>query len=269
MTIGILYICTGKYKIFWKGFYESCEKNLVTEAEKHYFVFTDSPDIEYGKDNPRIHRIYQENIGWPGNTLMRFHMFLREIGGTPQEVNTIEKMDYLFFFNANLLILEKISTIDILPSGQERLVSTLHPGYFDKPRKKLPYEKNPNSTAYIPRNEDVKYFAGGLMGGYTKDFIQAMQVIKTAIDKDSEKNIIAVWHDESHWNKFLLSRDDVKILHPGYLYPGNAEIPFPKIILNQDKKNFGGHDFLRGNKSHVILDKLPFIKKIIQKICAS
>ncbi len=94
MKIGILYICTGKYSIFWKKFYSSMEKNFIVDAEKHYFVFTDSPDIEFEKENRRIHRIYQEDLGWPNNTLMRFHMFLK------QEKELVN-MDYLFFFNAN------------------------------------------------------------------------------------------------------------------------------------------------------------------------
>ena len=32
------------------------------------------------KKNKRIHRIYQENLGWPDNTLMRFSMFLKNKG---------------------------------------------------------------------------------------------------------------------------------------------------------------------------------------------
>ena len=76
MKIGILYICTGKYTIFWKDFYLSCEKHFIPEEEKHYYVFTDSKEIDFETENSNIHRIYQENLGWPGNTLRRYEMFL-------------------------------------------------------------------------------------------------------------------------------------------------------------------------------------------------
>ena len=106
MKIGILYICTGKYKIFWKDFYLTCEKNFITEAEKHYFVFTDSPKIDFEKQNGNIHRIYQANLGWPDNTLKRYEIFLKS-------KEKILGMDYLFYLNANLLFLERITADEI------------------------------------------------------------------------------------------------------------------------------------------------------------
>ena len=73
MKIGILYICTGKYDVFWNDFYKSAEQFLLPNSDKQYFVFTDSNNIQ-STDN--IHKIYQEKLGWPKDTLMRFHLFL-------------------------------------------------------------------------------------------------------------------------------------------------------------------------------------------------
>ena len=39
-TVGILYICTGAYDVFWDDFYNTCEEHFVG-VEKKYFVFTD------------------------------------------------------------------------------------------------------------------------------------------------------------------------------------------------------------------------------------
>lgn len=33
-SIGILYICTGPYYLFWEDFYNSCEKNFLPNYEK-------------------------------------------------------------------------------------------------------------------------------------------------------------------------------------------------------------------------------------------
>src|SRR6478672_8403971 len=100
MKVGILYICTGKYDVFWNGFYESAEKFLMPDTEKHYFVFTDSEQIQ---SSERIHKIYQERLGWPKDTLMRFHLFLNI-------EDQLNEMDYLFFFNANYTFTKTIST---------------------------------------------------------------------------------------------------------------------------------------------------------------
>jgi len=252
MKIGILYICTGKYTIFWRDFYLSCEKYFIKNVEKEYFVFTDSPEIDFENENKNIHRVYQENLGWPGNTLFRFEIFLRS-------EKKFSDLDYLFFCNANLLFLNPVSSGDFLPLEDDNLVATLHPGYYKKKRKKYTYESNKFSTAYIPRDRGEYYFAGGLNGGKTKSFLKAIKVMKDNIEEDFSNNIVAVWHDESHWNKYLVGRNDVKILSPSYLYPEGKEMPFKKIVLVRNKKKFGGHDFIRG-------DKVNFFKKLSKKI---
>ena len=82
MRIGILYICTGRYSIFWKKFYQSTEKSFMQGLPciREYYVFTDNPCLYGEKKNKRIHRIYQENLGWPDNTLMRFSIVFKNKG---------------------------------------------------------------------------------------------------------------------------------------------------------------------------------------------
>lgn len=252
MRIAILYICTGKYTVFWKDFYLTCEKYFIPRGEKHYFVFTDSTDIDFEKQNPNIHRIFQENLGWPGNTLNRYGMFL----GIKDKLS---QFDYIFFFNSNLLFLKPITTGEFLPDDKENLVACLHPGYFNKERKEFTYDENEKSLAFIPKNEGVKYFAGGINGGKTLPFLEAMEIMNENIQTDSKNNIIAKWHDESHWNKYLSNRDDVKVLSPSYLYPEHSNIPFEPKILIRDKRNYGGFAKLRGNFSfRLFLETIKF-----------
>lgn len=241
MKVAILYICTGKYEIFWKDFYLSCETYFLPDSEKHYFVFTDSGSIDFEQDNPRIHRIHQENFGWPGNTLRRYEIFL-------SIEKSLERFDHLFYLNANLLFLRPVTAGDFLPQGSEHLVACLHPGYYNKKRRRFTYEKNPHSLAYISRTEGRHYFAGGINGGRASYFIEAMKTMNSSIANDLRRGIVAVWHDESHWNKYLLDRSDVKILHPGYLYPEGLQLPYEQIILIRDKARYGGHDRIRGER---------------------
>ncbi|MFZ2038540.1 MAG: family 6 glucosyltransferase [Minisyncoccia bacterium] len=258
MKIGILYICTGKYKIFWKDFYLTCEKNFITEAEKHYFVFTDSPEIDFENDNKNIHRIYQANLGWPDNTLMRFEMFSRVM-------DKLLGFDYIFFFNADLICLDKIIATDFLPAGNDNLVATLHPGYFKAKRNEFPFEIRESSTAYIAKNSGRHYFAGGLNGGKTKDFLQAITKMKENIEIDRKNNIVAVWHDESHWNKYLENREDIKILDPGFLYPESVIIPFKKIIMIRDKRKYFNYKEIGKNTEAQDIGLLQKIKEKIEK----
>ena len=255
MKIGILYICTGKYEIFWKDFYLSCEKYFIPEAEKDYYVFTDAPHIEDEEKNQHIHKIYQENLGWPENTLARYAMFAKIIPD-------LEKYDFIFFFNANALFITEISATEFLPSGNQTLVGALHPGFYHSPKNKLPFEQNPQSTAYLVATPESNYYQGAINGGIGKDFIRVIQTLKNNIEIDKKNTIIAKWHDESHWNKYLAGRNDVKVLLPSYLYPDGLHLPFEIKILMQDKNKFGGHDFIRGERTTPVKK----IKKIISKI---
>lgn len=121
MKIGILYICTGKYVVFWKEFYNSFMKNFCNDCEKDFFVFTDSSKIEF-EEKENVHKIFQENLGWPYNTLMRFSMFdsIKE---------TLKKFDYLYFFNANMICNKKVYENEILPNldNGKKLIVVIHP----------------------------------------------------------------------------------------------------------------------------------------------
>ena len=97
--VGILYICTGKYTVFWPDFYRTFREKFLPESDKTFFVFTDAPSIE-GDGAPDVRRIYQKALDWPYSSLLRFKMFAGQAAA-------LEKMDYLFFANANLVKFSK------------------------------------------------------------------------------------------------------------------------------------------------------------------
>lgn len=263
MKIAILYICTGKYSIFWKDFYLSCEKYFITNAEKEYFVFTDSDKIDFADINKNIHKVYQKNLGWPDNTLRRFEMFLKikELA-----VNC----DFTFFFNGNSIFVGNITDLDFLPIGKQKYVACAHPGFVKKDKSSFHYERNRKSTAFINYGEGVNYFAGGINGGITRDFFEAVAIMSNNIKIDDKNDFVAIWHDESHWNKFLLDKgDQIKILTPSYMYPEGFSLDFsPKIVLR--KKNiFGDLSKIRGSVHTIKLNKsnlLMLLNKIINKV---
>jgi hypothetical protein len=236
--VAILYICTGKYSIFWKDFFESAEKLFLNNLYKHYFVFTDDESLkkEY-QNNNNISFIYQKQIGWPYDTLKRFHMF-------SMILNDLEMFDYIFFINANTIIMQEIGE-EILPDHNEEIVACLHPGYFNITKNKFPYEKNKKSKAYIDKKLGSHYYAGGFNGGTNISYIKLITTLRKYIDEDLTKNIIAIWHDESYINKYLVDYGFIKIIDPGYLYPEGWDLPFEKKIVVKNKENYGGHNLLR------------------------
>ncbi len=272
--IAIFYICTGKYSTFWNDFFKSTELLFLPNSyeyayEKHYFVFTDSTDLN-DCDNPRVHIIKQKALEWPLPTLMRFKFFY-SIKDYVQSFFDSAGFDYIYFFNANTELLDIITYKDIHPENNDKyLAFTKHPGYwYNKDPNKLPYDRNPKSKAFIPYGKGAIYVAGGLSGGTSELYWQLIERCNNNIDYDLKNGVIAKWHDESHINRYLLdlqkntNRDFVvKILHPGFLYPDGYDLPFKPLIRVKDKSSFGGHSFLRGIEPISKPQKKTLIMKI-------
>jgi len=240
--IAILYICTGKYNVFWHGFYDSAEKYLFTDHQKTYFVFTDtdSKNEIFSTCNNTI-VIFQEKLGWPFDTLMRFKMFY-------SQSDQLADYDYIYFFNANMRLIDFVGQ-DLLPdNGSKDLVGVLHPGYYLDSKLFYPYDRNRNSLAYIPFHKGKYYFMGGLNGGSAKEYLEMVKILKENIDFDLKNNIIAKWHDESHLNKYFLNKK-ISVKGPEYGFPEGSRINVnPKIII-LNKKKWGGHTYLREDEN--------------------
>jgi hypothetical protein len=251
-TIAILYICTGKYILFWKNFYESAEKHLLHNYEKHYFVFTDNSEIFMGH-LPNIHIQYQQALPWPYPTLYRFKFFK-----SIQE--QLKQFDFTYFFNANCRIFQDIDAVNFLPMDNEHLVVTQHPGFWDAPLHKFTYEYNPLSMAYIQPGQGEIYVSGGLNGGETSNYLTFIETCFQYTQTDIEKGIIALWHDESYLNKYIIGKK-IKILHPGFFYPEGKELPFEKMVHIENKKiiikGYGKYSII-----HKINKKIALIRKL-------
>lgn len=227
-SIGILYICTGPYYLFWEDFYKSFEKNFLPDTEKRYFVFTDASNI-FASESDRVKVIKIINQPWPLITLLRFNTFLMI---EPE----LLLCDYLMFSNANIICDKKVIEEEFLPRKSEKLFVTTHPGYYGKKIIEYPYDRNPKSLAYIPWNCGNYYVIGAMFGGTSQAFVEMSHKLKDNIAEDLKKNIIAKWHDESHLNRYIIGRDDVRVLSPSYCYPYGMNVGYDKKISAVSKQ---------------------------------
>lgn len=243
--VGILYIATGRYITFWEDFFLSSERFFLTGGnyQINYFVFTDADKIK-NDVNTRVHKIKQENLPWPFITLDRFSIF-------QNSSHLLEKMDYLYFFNANMLFVSEVGE-DILPNIEQPLVFIKHPGFYNRQREEFTYETDVRSTAAVGPGEGRTYFMGGLNGGIASQYLKMIHYLQNKVALDKTNEIVAIWHDESHLNRFAIDHPYmVKALEPIYGYPEGWELSIePKIII-RDKRKYGGHNFLRNYKKSI------------------
>lgn len=228
MKTAILYICTGKYNQFFKGFYESCERYFLTGiAEKKYFVWTDDMTVS---DASNVELIYHECKGFPADSLFKFDMFL-------ERKEQLKDFDYIYFFNSNVEFKSLVGK-ELLPDTKQKLVGSV----WSRKKKLLnrpffyPYERNKRSCAYIPpKDSEYHYYMGGLNGGVASEYLKMIETLAGNIRKDYDNGIIAIVHDESHVNWYF-HYHPCKIISE-YCYPEEWTTSFqPKIILRDKVK---------------------------------
>lgn len=220
--VGLLIVATGKYISFVDPLIASAKKHFCRNQQVTYFVFTDQ---DYQPSENTV-CIYQPRLGWPYDTMMRYHVYF-------DHQDLFAEQDYLFACDADMLFVGDVGD-EIL--GER--VATLHPGLINKPGT---YERNPRSRAFVRRKEARHYFAGGFYGGKRESFLHILKTNIDRINDDLKQNIIAVWHDESHWNRYCIDFPPTVILSPSYCYPESWDLPYPKKLLALDKN----HEALR------------------------
>ena len=228
LKVAVLYICTGKYSVLWKEFYESFEKFFLSDCEKSYFVFTNAQDLDYSAEN-NVNKIYQEPLKWPYSTLMRFHMF-------NAQYEKLKDVDYIFFVNANGKAMLPITKEMVLPDEDKKEFLTVvrHPAYRKYDVCDFPYDRNRKCRAYIPFGCGKVYVQGCLLGGTADAFLSMSNKIAKDIDRDLSKNVIALWHDESYLNKYILGKN-YKLLSKSFA--DNSDKPSDGTVIWMRPKN--------------------------------
>ena len=204
--VAILYIATGNYSVYWPEFYKSMEKNFLPNYEKQYFVFTDKKI----KKEKNVTHIYRKWHGFPGDSIDRFDLFL-------SLEKELKKYKYTYFLNANAEVVQPVGE-EILPTRKQKITVAIHPGFYRKGNVyNYPYERRAFSTAYIPEGLGKHYVQGGFNGGYTTEYLKMVKTLSQNIKEDRENNVQAIWHDESHLNRYVIDKEPL-YLPPNYIW---------------------------------------------------
>jgi Glycosyltransferase family 6 len=212
MKVAIAFIGTSKYLNFFPQYYKKIHKNFLPNSEKTFLVFTDGEG-----DFPEDVKVYpQEHLEWPYITLTRF-----EILNKARE--EIANHDWLVFLDADALVVDKILEEDFFTN--KPLFGVHHPCHAlgMSPHDKYPgaFEINPNSLACVNDTLDLSvYYQGCFWGGKVPEIFEMIDTLMERVNLDLKKDVIAIWHDESHINNYFIeNKDMVHTFGPEYAYP--------------------------------------------------
>ena len=223
MKIGLLVIATNKYIEFVGPLWESAKKFFLKNHDVSMFVFTNQPEVPEGTT-----RVEHQHTPWPGPTLLRYHCFSKNKA-------VLKDMDYLYYCDADMRFEQDVGE-EVLGD----LVATKHPGFWDKPEEFIyqSRERRRESMAYMaPGDGNGLYFAGGFNGGKRDKFLSMCDELSFCVDQDKAKGIVAVWHDESHLNRYLSVHKPTVILSPAYCYQEELSMPLPRKLVALKKNH--------------------------------
>lgn len=239
--VGVIFIGTGKYIEFFPQYHETCRRLFLPDSDKTFFVFTDRLDHPALR-GPDIRAYATAHQPWPYVTLLRFKLIARAAG-------ELQTMDLIAFIDGDMFVNDRISESEFLSHGKP-LYGVAHPG-FARPsllkrllrRHKGTFETNPASLAAVKRGDDLStYWQGCFWGGRAARTLEMVLELERRVDEDLYRGVIALWHDESHLNKYFIEhRMEVHTFDPGFAYPELWNIPFQKRLVHIAKDNKALH----------------------------
>ena len=224
----------------------------------HFHVFTDQTGrVEtFARDNPDLaitcHQI--NPLNWPEATLYRYKL----ISEAAQSLTE----DYLMHLDADMLFKQEFGR-ELNPLDWENGIALVaHPGfwrpagfgrprfYFSNPKVFLidllsylrvgglgSWSRDLDSLAHVKRHKRREYVCGGVWMGSRRSFLDMVASLKNSVSRDEERGVMAVWHDESHLNKWA-SENLHTTLTPQYCFdPGYPQLRNLEEVIRAVDKN--------------------------------
>ena len=196
-NLGILLIATGEYSKLVQKCIESIETQDHPYNEIDLHIFTNDLNLELQtKLKFHIHEWYETK--WPYPTLLRYSAILKA-------TNYLQYYTHLLYLDVDMKVVAPLPIVN-----NENLLAVEHPGFVKKSNK--PFEIRKQSTAFYQEQPGSIYVCGGVQGGTTQLYLTAISEMCKSIEIDLQNELIAKWHDESHWNKYVNQHIDKTII---------------------------------------------------------
>ena len=229
--VGLVTIATGRYIEFVPALIASAREHLLGLGP--VFVLTDAEAVEADGD---VTILSWGRMEWPLPTLLRYRAFT-------QYAQALSSVDVLLYTDADMLFVGDVDVRDA--SG---LIAVRHPGFASAARADFPYEHRAASRAFVPKDRGTAYFCGGVQGGRTSSYLAAAVAIDAGIADDQARGITATWHDESHWNRYLID-------HP-------ADLALGADYCTPDVQRSGSSRILAITKDHASVRELTPMQRV-------
>ncbi|XP_072320744.1 N-acetyllactosaminide alpha-1,3-galactosyltransferase-like [Eucyclogobius newberryi] len=237
-SVAVTIFAIGSYlEAYLKGFMISAEKYLMIGLPVTYYIFTDAPedvpDFVLGPKRTMKILYTPRYSRWQDISMMRMRTLSKIIDS---EISY--KFPYIFCLDVDSIFEGHF--------GSEALgdsVAVLHPHFYPLKPEKFSYDRNPKSKAYMEDGD--YYYHAALFGGTWQNVKALVDFCYNGIIADKKNNVEALWHDESHLNKYFWLHKPAKVLSPEYSWDiisiiNRTEVRVPRMTWAEKR-----YDILR------------------------
>ncbi|XP_054865026.1 globoside alpha-1,3-N-acetylgalactosaminyltransferase 1-like isoform X1 [Amphiprion ocellaris] len=242
--VAVVVLAVGKYTRFLKGFLESGEKYFLVGLRVTYYIFTDNeqdvPNVTLSEGRKITILPVPSAKRWQDVVLSKMKWATVTI-----DKQIRNEADYLFMMDVDSVFHNRFGAESL-----SQMSAVLHRGYYKNiNRDGFPYERRPESKAYIPAGEGDYYYTAAVWGGYLEDMYRLVKYCYEQSEEDAKNNIEAVWQEESHLNKYFLYNKPAKVLSPEYLW-SDYDAPGSDIKLIRISQLVKDYAEVRPNGGH-------------------
>ncbi|XP_035578226.1 histo-blood group ABO system transferase 2-like, partial [Zalophus californianus] len=194
---------------FLRMFLQRVEKHFMVGHRATYYVFTNQlpagPHVPLREGRRVVVLKVPRTLRWEDASMQRLTIYFLRL--TPQ---FLREVDYLVCTEVDMKFRDHVS--------METLFGTLHSSFYQAAHKDFSYEHWPQSQAHIPRGKGDFDYKGAFSGGSVVEVHQLTLACHQTMGVNLANGIEAVWHDESHLNRYLLGHKPIKVLSPDDLW---------------------------------------------------
>ena len=226
-TVDVCVHATAGYLKYAKELGESFSSAFFPGAEIRYLVFTDNvEEIQRWILPERITAVGVEitHKPWPISTISRYKDYKNSA--------ELLQSELVLFIDADMRIIGEVPSTFAPTQWPNEIALVRHPGFYRKaqvarkgPSRFLPtkttalgsWEERSESQAYVSARSRKYYVCGGVWMASQKAAIALCSLLSSRIDADERRDVMAVWHDESHLNWWAANNRHA-ILSPEYCF---------------------------------------------------
>ncbi|XP_067351722.1 N-acetyllactosaminide alpha-1,3-galactosyltransferase-like isoform X4 [Channa argus] len=216
----------GYLDAYLNTFLISAEQHFMLALPVTYYVFTDQPEkvpnIKLApKRNMKVMKV-EKHSRWQDISMMRMKTISEAI-----ETEIRHQFKYVFCFDVDQEFKGRFGTEALGDS-----VALLHAHFYKLPKDMFTYDRNPKSKAFMETGD--YYYHAAIFGGSWDNVKKLADACYLSIMDDKINDVEALWHDESHLNKYFWLHKPSRLLSPEYCWDrsigNNRDIEVTRLI---------------------------------------